>query len=408
MGKTQTIKLKRTIQAAPATLFRALTNATALREWMCDTAIFEPQKDGRVYFGWNDGYYATGTVTKFSPGRKVAYTWHGTGEPAPTMVSISVAEKKGGTAVTVEHEDVGTGKKWGTTLADMTRGWEVALENLQSVHETGEDLRLTLRPMLGVMGPSELAPEDKARLTVPVERGVLISGTVDGMGAQAAGLQKDDVLVGMGKRKVWNFPTLTAALSEHRAGDHVEVKFYRGSELLTADMELSRRPLPEIPATAAELADRVRRAYAAADAELEAAVKDITEAEAEFRTAPTEWNAKEVLAHLIIGERDTHNYIAELVAGEERVYAGYVGNSDLRTQATAGAYPSLGALLEELKRNEAETVAMLAGLPPEFVAARRTYWRLAFGQLQGGNHTQDHLQQIQAAVAAARQAPGGE
>ena len=46
---------------------------------------------------------------------------------------------------------------------------------------------------------------------------------------------------------------------------------------------------------------------------------------------------------------------------------------------------------------------MLAGLPPEFVAAKRTYWRLAFGQLQGGNHTQDHLQQIQAAVAAARQ-----
>jgi len=226
---------------------------------------------------------------------------------------------------------------------------------------------------------------------------------VDGMGAQAAGLQKDDVLVEMDKRKVWNFPTLTAALSDRRAGDRVEVKFYRGSELLTADMELSRRPLPEIPTTAAELAERVRQTYAAADAELEVAVKDITEAEAEFRPAPHEWNAKEVLAHLIIGERDTHAYIAELTDGEERVYPTYIGNNNLRTKATASAYPSLAALLEELKRNEAETVAMLAGLPPEFVAAKRTYWRLAFGQLQGGNHTQDHLQQIQAAVAAARQ-----
>jgi uncharacterized protein YndB with AHSA1/START domain len=403
MAKTQTIKIKRTIQAAPATLFQALSNATALREWMCDTAIFDPQKGGRAYFGWNDGYYAVGAVTKFSPGRKVAYTWHGKGEPEATLATITVAEKKGAAVVTVEHEGVGTGKKWGTTLADITRGWEVALENLQSVHETGEDLRLTLRPMLGVMGPSQLSPEDKARLNVPVDRGVHISGTVDGMGAQAAGLQKDDVLVAMGKHKLWNFPTLTTALAGHRAGDRVEVKYYRGGELRMTDMELSRRPLPEIPATAAELADRVRQAYETADADLENTVKGISEAEAEHRPGPNEWNAKEVLAHLIIGERDTHAYVAEVVTGDERVYPSYTGNSNLRTKATAAAYPTLAALLEELKRNEAETVAMLAGLPDEFVAAKRSYWRLAFGQLQGGNHTQDHLQQIEAAVAAARQ-----
>jgi hypothetical protein len=227
------------------------------------------------------------------------------------------------------------------------------------------------------------------------------------MGAQAAGLQKDDVIVSLAKRKVWSFPTLTTALQKHRAGDRVEVVYYRGADKRVTEMELSRRPLPEIPATAADLAERVRQGYETADADLESAVKGISESEAEYRAGPNEWNAKEIMAHLIIGERDTHNFIAELVAGEERPFTNYIGNSHLRTKATAQAYPSLAALYEELKRNEAETVAMLAGLPDEFVAARRSYWRLAFGQLQGGNHTQDHLKQIEEAVRAARQAPEG-
>lgn len=404
MGKTQTLKFKRTIQAPPALLYRALTNATALREWFCDTAIFEAQKGGRVFLAWNDGYYAVGEVTKVSPGRKVAFTWLGRGEPDTTHVTISVSKKKSGASITIEHESVGAGKKWGDTVKAITRGWERALQNLQSVHETGEDLRLTLRPMLGISGLTDLSPEDRQRLNVPVERGVRIDGTVAGMGAEAAGLQKDDVLVSIGKHKVWNFPTLATALGGYRAGDQVEVVFYRGGEKQSATMVLSRRPLPEIPATAAALAEHVRQRYAADDAALAQALEGITDAEAEFRPGPTEWSAKEVLAHLVIGERDGHNYFAELVAGEERQYAAFTGNSHLRTRATAQTYPTLAALFEELKRNEAETVALLAGLPDDFIANKRSYWRLAFGQVQSLSHTQEHIPQIQAAVAAARAA----
>jgi uncharacterized protein YndB with AHSA1/START domain len=404
MGKTQTLKFKRAIQASPAVLYRALTNATALREWFCDTAIFEAQKGGRVFLGWNDGYYATGEVTKLNPGRKLAFTWLGRGEPDSTHVTISLAEKKAGATVTIEHEAVGAGKKWGDTVKAMTSGWERALENLQSVHETGEDLRLTLRPMLGISGLSDLSPEDKERLKVPVDRGVRIDGTVAGMGAEAAGLQKDDVLVSIGRQKVWNFPTLASALQRHRAGDQVEVVYYRGGEKQAAEMVLSRRPLPEIPATAAELAEHVRQRYAADDAALAQALEGITEAEAEFRPGPNDWSAKEVLAHLVIGERDGHSFYAELVAGEERPFAAFTGNSHLRTRATAQAYPDLAALFEELRRNEAETVAILAGLPDEFLASKRSYWRVAFAQLQTISHTQEHIPQIQAAATAARNA----
>jgi hypothetical protein len=92
-----------------------------------------------------------------------------------------------------------------------------------------------------------------------------------------------------------------------------------------------------------------------------------------------------------------------LVAGEERPFVNFTGNSQLRTRATAEAYSSLAAMFEALQILEAETVNMLAALPDDFIAGKRSYWRLAFGLLQPNTHTREHLRQIEAAVAVARQ-----
>src|SRR6185436_10211061 len=107
----------------------------------------------------------------------------------------SIAPKKDGSAVTVVHSGVGSGKKWKAPVAAIRAGWERGLENLASVLDSGQDLRLTMRPLLGVNGVEELTPEMAERLAVPVKRGVRIDGTVPGMAAEAAGLQKNDVLV---------------------------------------------------------------------------------------------------------------------------------------------------------------------------------------------------------------------
>jgi hypothetical protein len=237
---------------------------------------------------------------------------------------------------------------------------------------------------------------------VPSQQGVVIDGTVPGMGAEAAGLQKDDVLVSIAKHKVSNFPTLAGALQQHRAGDKVKVTYYRNGEKQTAEMELSRRPLPELPATSADLAEKVRQKYEASNATLAQALEGISAAEAEFRPGPGEWSAKDVMAHLIIGERDNHPYVAELVSGEERQYTDF-SNSQLRTQATAQAYPTLGAMLDALRCAQAETVNMIAALPEDFVAGKRSWWRLAFGFMQDDDHILQHLRQIESAVEAARQ-----
>jgi hypothetical protein len=62
----------------------------------------------------------------------------------------------------------------------------------------------------------------------------------------------------------------------------------------------------------------------------------------------------------------------------------------------------VSALLEALQRAEAETVALLASLPPDYLARKRNYWRLCFGLLQGPSHVIQHFDQIRNAIAAAK------
>lgn len=404
MAKTQTLKFKRTIQAPPDEVFRAVSQAAALREWFSDVAYTEPRAGGRFYAAWNRGDYVMGEYTKVSPGRKATFTWQGRGEPQASQVKISVSEKKSGTAVTVEHEGVVAGKKWAAVADGLHRRWEAALDNLQSVLETGEDQRFTMRPMLGVSGLEEVTPDTAARLGLPAAQGLRLDGTVPGMGAEAAGLQKDDVIVALGGSKVNSYGNLTAALAGHRAGDTVPVNVYRAGEKLTLDMVLSKRPLPEIPATAHALSEAVRAIYNAQQAELDQALAGITEAEAEFRLAPEEWSVKEVLAHLIHGERGQQQQLGELITNTYVFYDAFGGNSPAWVQATAGTFDTVGALVQEVKRSQAETVALLASLPERFVARKGTYWQVAYNALEGGFHAREHFAQITANLTAARAA----
>jgi hypothetical protein len=77
-------------------------------------------------------------------------------------------------------------------------------------------------------------------------------------------------------------------------------------------------------------------------------------------------------------------------------------NVPARIDALAQVYPSAEAMLELLRRSQAETVAMLAALPPQFVAHKGSYWRLGRDLLtELGDHVHDHADQIRAALAAA-------
>ena len=400
-SKTQTLKFKQTVNAPPAEVYRAFTNSTALREWLCDAAQADRRKGGRVHLWWNAGQHMTGEFAALVPDKKVAFTWRGRSDPAATNVQVSFTAKNGGTLVTLTHSGVGAGKVWADAVAGFKHEWPRSLENLKSVLETGRDLRFTLRPMLGIQVDTFDA-ETAARLGVPVKEGIRLSGVVEGMGAEAAGLQKDDVIVGVGGRKTHNWSTLADALQAHRAGDGVKVVFYRGGAKQTVAMKLSGRPIDEPPATAAELAEAVRKMHAEFDASLAAVFEGVSEEEASHQPGPDEWSAKDVVCHLLGGERDTHAWIIDLIGGEERWSDGWAGNIRTRHVGILAAFPTVPALLEELKRNELETAAMLAALPEAFVARKGSFWRLAYGVLDSPSHNAGHLDQIRAAIASAR------
>ncbi len=398
MPKTTTLTFKRTIKAKATDVFEALTSSAILRQWFCDTCLINASKGGRFYAEWNSGYYTVGNYSGLTPGKKIVFSWQGKGEPAESWVQIGLAEKKGQTMVTVAHSGLGTGTPWAKAVKQIATGWETALEALQLAMETGEDLRIISRPMLGISLDSFDATI-AAKLGVPVDNGVRLNGTLEGMGAAAAGLRPDDVIVSLGGKKVTG-TSLAGVLQNRRGGETVPVKFYRGKDLHSVQMLLSKRPLPEIPATPAALATAVQKVHDEVNAELDKVFAGVSEAAASARPAPTEWSAKEILCHLVVGEYGGHSFLAEQIDGHVRQYDSFGGNVNAQNSGLLSVYPTAQELLAEYKRARRETVAFLAAIPPEFVKNKSTWWTICFGNLQPPLHDQGHIAQMHAAIAS--------
>ena len=139
------------VKAPPSEVYHALTNSTRLREWMCDLATTDPKPGGRVYFAWHPGFYGCGNFTLLEPEKTVAYTWFGRGEIMPTLVTYSLAGQAEGTQVTLVHSGLGEGEEWERIRQNFQHSWTSALENLASILDTGYDLRIINRPMLGIL-----------------------------------------------------------------------------------------------------------------------------------------------------------------------------------------------------------------------------------------------------------------
>ena len=231
--------------------------------------------------------------------------------------------------------------------------------------------------MAGLIGWAESSPG------VPAKAGIRLEGTAEGTGAQAAGLQKDDVIVKFGGKTAVDFVTLNNALQGRQAGDKVKVVFYRGAEKRTVTMELGARPMPEWPATAAELADLVRKNYAEINGEVDKLVGGLSEAEAGYHPAPDAWSIKELAAHFIACERDFQSWVADMlndnVAGDSLEFR---PNVTERLRVMVERFGTLDALTQELKHSQAETAALLAALPDTFVARKHLYRRVAEWMLQ--------------------------
>lgn len=394
---TATQPIEITLQAAPALVYRAWSNSSVLREWLCDIATSAPHVGGHIFLGWHSGFSTHGTFTHLKPEKEIVFSWRGVFDQAMTEVAVTLEPAGTGTRMTLVHRGLEQFADPAETAARFEQEWRVSLPNLVSVLDDGPDLRITQRPMLGVM-ITDFNAEIARQLGVPVAEGVRLGGVIDGMGAQAAGLQKDDVIISVSEIPIDDFGKLGQAISGQKAGDILQVIYYRGAEMKTAQMKLSSRHIPNIPATPAELAERLRSLYGEAAARLDESLAGVSADEAARCPAPNEWSAMQTIAHLIHTERGWQNGINEIVGGEEAHYDGYFDNLPMRIDATLAAYPALPDLVEELKRLFAETCAMIALLPEDFLARKGSYWRLGFTAMNFSNHLNEHLAQIKAAL----------
>jgi uncharacterized protein YndB with AHSA1/START domain len=395
------IKVEQLVKGSPEYAYMAFTNSTVLREWLCDMATASARINGRIYLWWNGDYYSSGVYTALDPNKLVAFTWFGRGEPASTQVTVKLVKKRGGTLIKLIHK-VPSSAKWKEHAEGFAHEWKNTLENLASIMETGKDLRIVNRPMLGI-GLSDFNAEIAEKLGVPVKEGLRISDTLAGMGAHDAGLRKDDVLVGMGGHEINNtFESLVAALQGKKGGDKVSVEFYRGPEKKTVTMELSRRPVPDVPFEPKKLAEAARALRAESHAKLAQCFEGVTEAEAAFQPAPGEWSARETLAHLIHGERYNTISAPAIMSGFEPWTDGESDNFNAAIAATVKAYPTTKLLLEELDRLSAEILAFIAAMPKDQAARKGSYFRLGWQLLNPDVHADAHMEQIKAAINAAR------
>jgi hypothetical protein len=147
----------------------------------------------------------------------------------------------------------------------------------------------------------------------------------------------------------------------------------------------------------------VKETYAGMAAELDQLFEGVSEAEAGYHPAPGAWGFKEILAHLIHGERYTISFIVGAATNQEQWADGdFEGNPQFPIDATVEAFSSLPESLTELKHLYTEIASLCSNLPQNLLERKASYWYLAYNLLQPQYHFQEHMEEIRGLIAAAR------
>lgn len=146
MNATETpelLTLSRFIKAPPARVFTAWTTPE-MAQWICpgQRKVLLAEVDGRVggkyHVKVNSEHCGEaelqGTFREIKPPSRIAFTWS-LGDCFPeyqgrqTLVTIDLAEEKGGTRLTLTHEGLPTEE----IRARHNEGWDGSLDNLENL-----------------------------------------------------------------------------------------------------------------------------------------------------------------------------------------------------------------------------------------------------------------------------------
>lgn len=382
------MQFQQVIQTSATQVYRAFTMPTLLQLWLCDPAVGTFRENGMFFYRWNRGFYAAGTFKTLEKDRRIAQTWRFSTEPTESLLEVLLTEADGATTVELSYSG-----------NDTTLDWAAALGNLRYLLEVGFDQRLMTRPMLGIY-PSELDDARAAKLGLSGIKGTHIDNVVEGMGA-ATVLQAHDVLVSLNGVPVRDFPSLSQAVAPFKGGDVVKIEFYRDGEKRSADLPLTKRPVPDVPATPSALAEIMRDNLDQLSSELDALVAGVPEDALSRRPEPNEWSVNENLAHLIWTARNNQAWLFNMVGGDDSVL--WMDNNDQHLIMSTAIYPTNAEIVVEFKRAEAALIAQVEALPAWLVNNKALMSYVGQNLTNTPIHTREHFAQMRAALAAVQQ-----
>jgi uncharacterized protein YndB with AHSA1/START domain/uncharacterized damage-inducible protein DinB len=388
------------MDVTPEAVFHALTHPLELSYWFCHYARTEPRAGGDFEVRWRNGWWARGTYQTVERPRRIALTWQGRDEPGETELVFEIDSLDQGTAVKVIHRGYSAEAVWDKAVAEAEQSWPQALDNLESVLTTGIDRREAHRPMLGIV-PAAFTMGQAAREEIEAEGGIYLSSVLENGGAAQAGLRTGDVITSIGGMAVADLNSLTTTLAPFGAGERVQVRYVRGRERGTVEVQLKPQQIPDISFDPRQVVEQVRKAQKATLADLRQVVAGLSEEEAEQRPKGGAWSVKETVAHLSVSERDLHSILGDMILGTTvSQSAGNPSAVPEKLAMTLVAAPTVEALLARLEQDMAETLALFAALRPEIIAMKARYRRMASQMLLWPENGMSHVNQIEATIAS--------
>ena len=134
------------IQASPATVFRALTEAKDLARWFCDHAISDPREGGELIMCWKTGKTSQkgrSVITRFEKDARLEMLWLDEGnncteDNARHVLSYAIMARRGSTEVLMSDEDdLPQGEE---DINALSQGWNDVLMELKDHCERTERL----------------------------------------------------------------------------------------------------------------------------------------------------------------------------------------------------------------------------------------------------------------------------
>jgi hypothetical protein len=373
---------------------KALTSPQGLSTWLCDEATVEARANGALRLSWHEGRRRDGLWTHYEVPSVLAWRWREGLDGPVTAVRVTLAPEEGATRLRLTEEGVAAAAAEATQAA--WRGW---LSDLAVYVVRGANARFEPRPMLGV-SVSEVDAEMAKERNLPVSRGILLDSLTPESAAVQAGLRSGDLVVGIGEQTVEDWGSLVAAMGAHRAGDTVNVTYWRDGRAAVAMVTLAGRPAQAVPESAAAFHEHIRAHTAALLGRIEAITRDLDPALADYRPGAGEWSLRQVLAHLSYSERHHHEWLALLATdGPDTSWHGPAG--DLRQAVIAEL--DAAALVARYAADLAESEALMHAIVDRHETPP-VWYQLAASLHFGQQHLEEHLEQLQALVTAGRAA----